>query len=68
MVMIRVSQGAEYPERELTEVLKTPYVAHLAGKEIWRSSQMNKSGKQIKRKLESEINVSELEEKEKTFL
>lgn len=45
MVMIRVSQGAEYPERELTEVLKTPYVAHLAGKEIWRNSQMNKSGK-----------------------
>ena len=45
MVMIRLSQGAEYPERELTEVLKTPYVAHLAGKEIWRSSQMNKSGK-----------------------
>lgn len=32
-------------ERELTEILKAPYAAHLAGKEIWRSSQMNKSEK-----------------------
>lgn len=32
MVMIRGSQGAEHPERELSEVLKTPYVAHLAAK------------------------------------
>ena len=45
MVMIKGSQGAEHPERELSEVLKTPYVAHLAAKVIWRRSEMNKSGK-----------------------
>lgn len=45
MVMIRGSQGAEHPERELSEVLKPPYVTHLAAKEIWRSSEVNKSGK-----------------------
>lgn len=38
-------------QRELMEVFKTPYVAHLARKEIWRHTQMNKSEKQIKKKV-----------------
>lgn len=44
MIMIREGEVQNTQrDKELTEVLKTLDVAHLDGKEIWKSSQMNKS-------------------------